>query len=1662
MILTEEQAIPLIELYDQGKYLQSHQKGLQYGPLKEWGGPRGRMIAARLAANLGAPRASRWHRLRAWRETPDDAEVIYYYAFTRLESQGPYETWRFLNEQPFPDQASPDLHSSWLTLFGQTLTLLRDFDSAEEWLKRAEDVSPSSPWVQIGWSTFFEDQDRYDEALHAAERSLALREWYRPAVQAKGHLLTLLGQDDEACQFLQAASSRLESAAVYLSLASILLEREAYDELGVVLQKIDEFSPLIENGFARGLAGLRSLIAYRIGDIEGAINFARQSDDKFELKMADRLADPARRERRCVHLPVGFVRQHEKTCVPATLSTISQFWSMPAEHLQIAEAICYDGTSAYNERHWADSHGWYTREFTVSEESAERLIEAGIPFTLTTTAPGGGHLQAVIGYDGRRGTLIIRDPYLRNWSEGFADSLIEHYQAFGPRGMALVPVGERSRLEALELPDAALWDHLHRLDGALEAHQRDQAEEVFRQLQKEASQHRIALEAERRLMIYDGNPTGVLSALDKLLILFPDDALLQLSRLSRLRELAKRDERVETLQRLCDKKETHPAFLNQLAQELSADAREHPRAMKLLKRAMRLNPRDAGNYYIRAGLLCDQLKFDESLDLYRFAACLDDKNEAAAEAYFRMAQYRKQTNIALDWIRRRVDRFGTKSSQPARTLDWALRRLCRDAEGVEAIEKAIELRPDDGDLLLYAADIETYASFSNIDRAKELYRRAEGRCARTDWLRTGARLASYQSQHLEALRIWREIVELQPMAVDAHRAIASILSEIEGQAAALAHVRAAAERFPHHQPLLSLWIEWLHEEPVAVSEPVIRRLIELNPADAWAQRELGFLLIKERRFEEAAHYAEEAGRLDPTHTACFHLRGELLAVEGRMAEARREYRGALRLSIDNNFAMNELLACCETTAERLEELEFLRQELTKQVIYGDGLLNYRLCASRLLDPDQLLRLLREALEARPDLWHAWSASVRQLCDMNQLDDALELVTQATDRFPLMPRIWMDRATVCQLRLDPDAELFALEKCYEINPTWTEVTRQLSDLYLRKSDFAKAAELLTRAIVISPMDGMNYGWLADLQWRQGKRDEAFQNIERAVELSPGYSWAWDCLRYWSNLTDQSDRPLRVARAMTERRPGEARSWLFLDRMMAGNESLLEERLEVLQKAITLEPRCIAAFDQMARALHGAGRTEEALAACSPPVFGDHRPVDLLACDAWIQWQQGQRDRAIGEMRAAVKQDPSFYAGWSQLADWLEEQHDFPGSLEASKMMVRLNPHTEGSLGHLAQALLNNGDRAEAKDAFRRAFELFPGYQYAGLWLFDLEVEDNQFDDAAKTLAVLETHSTGSFVTSKRIVLAARRKDRQTAGIGLRELCFDQGESPWPLRTAYEAMSNAHWLADVRRIAGEAIDAEAIHPQVGPKWVLAHTDDDRWDLNGRLQVLVERHPHAGGLAVHEWVSALLNKGRNRQFKRFVRKDEPWLRKHSFAWGSVGWGFTRLKEYRLAYDWLQDWRDQKEPEPWMLVNAVEAFRQRGEKSEATEISRFALTLPADGGTAAHRLWLAVDDIEHKKYSNARQQLSQVDRSQLDIDFEFLFALCEAILDIEETFSEQRISVFKSVRERLNQAARYPNFQREKARREFFRYAVKQISHRVGGVGATLWRWYRIGLSY
>ena len=80
----------VLALYQQGKLVAAFETGRAVGPLGCWPGTEGRVLAGRLARQLGARRTGDALLLRAYRADGGSALAAYYHASVLLSSHGPF------------------------------------------------------------------------------------------------------------------------------------------------------------------------------------------------------------------------------------------------------------------------------------------------------------------------------------------------------------------------------------------------------------------------------------------------------------------------------------------------------------------------------------------------------------------------------------------------------------------------------------------------------------------------------------------------------------------------------------------------------------------------------------------------------------------------------------------------------------------------------------------------------------------------------------------------------------------------------------------------------------------------------------------------------------------------------------------------------------------------------------------------------------------------------------------------------------------------------------------------------------------------------------------------------------------------------------------------------------------------------------------------------------------------------------------------------------------------------------------------------------------------------------------------------------------------------------------------------------------------------------
>jgi tetratricopeptide (TPR) repeat protein len=1547
------------EAYDRGRFLDAWQVAGRHGPLSAWRGADALLLGGRLAGQLGAARLGARLHLRAFREHPDSPHAWQWAVRAVRMRRGPYEAREAMRRIGRDVDDDPEA----LALRAELATDLLDFEEAERHLSRALAIAPAKPWLHVVRGMGLRDADACEAALESADRALDLRPWYRPALDLRADVLVLLGRDEEALALLEEASRRLQAASVATDLALLQIELGRHAEAEATLGRLEELTPLREREHAAWIEGRRADVAYHRGDLARAADHARRST-AFYVALAARL-EAAIAPRRVV-LGVPWVRQHRLTCVPATLSALVQYFGEAAEHLEIAEAICYDGTPDTAQRAWAEEHGFVAREFTVTWDAAVALLDRGVPFALTTIDPGNGHMQAVVGYDVARGTLLLRDPSSRYMAEITGGDGLRAYAHCGPRGLVVLPPAEARRIAGLALPEEDLHDVYHRVQAALAAHDRTAAAAAAAELDRRAPRHRLALQAERALASYDADEPRRLRATEALLALFPDEVNLRLSKQASLADLGRRDARIAWLRAECARAR-HPLLQLVLAEVLREDARCRAGALGSIRGAARVMWRNGAAYHALANALWEEGRREDALAAYRTAACLQRTNERYAESYFLAARLVRRAPEALEFLRDRFERHRRKAAGPALTLHAALDLLERGREALEVLEAAVASRPDDGPLLLFAA--RARAAAGDAAAAEGLVARARTRARPTDVKRTSAQLAEAGGDLVRAATLWSEVVEAEPFNLEAVRAAARLLAATADQAAAVAFLRGHVDRHPHHHLLGGILAEWLEDAPPAEREATIRRILEANPSDAWAWRELALALASSGRSDEAEQAVARAGEIDPQSPSYHFVRASVLEEAGNPEAAKAALRAGLEVTVDAAGALRQLLRMSADAAEREGHLRFVHGEIVRQVLSGDALLAYQDAAAGVLEPERLVVELRAAWEARPDLWHAWAALARQLLLAGRPAEAVALLARAAARFDLVPRIWLELANAHRAAGDRAAQRVALERAVSISPAWSEAVVRLAELLHADREFAAERALLAGAARRNPSDALLHGWLADASWSAGERDFAVAELERALRLDPTYAWAWEAHGRFCRELGRAGHPLEVAQEIARERPHDANAWVLLARARGATE----ERLEALGRALAIAPRHADAYELRVQALADAGRYDEALAAADAPIAAGRAPRTLRLLAARLQARRGERGLARVALEELLAQEPDFAEGWAQLAEWHEEEKRYVDAADAARRLVRLAPNHAMSHGYLAGALLGAGERAAAKAALQRALQLDPAYAWAIRRLLDVEIEDGSADGAAAALALIERHLPEDSAAA-RVRVAALRGDRAAALSAFGEVV--PGGERWHLEAAARAIDEEGWEAELDAVLDPLLD----HPSATRAAGALFADRARaqgWKRARRKRLdaaLAGTTPTASALgAAEERLRQLARPAEARALRRFLARHRGPLAADTATWAQAGYALLSARRRREAVEWLAGWRTRQGVEPWMLLNLASALRDLGRDRDAAEASAAALELPTDHTTPLHEVMLALDAAMSGDHGAARAHLSR-----------------------------------------------------------------------------------------
>lgn len=1644
----------LARAYDEGQFLDAWAAIRHCAPLRAWRGPAAMVWAGRLSSQLGGSSLGDSLLLAAARWYPEDQRVQYFGLRALLSRRGPLEAWRTLARW---DESRPDLvaQPEVLGLKAVILGIFQDFREAQRTWDLAWRARPEDLWLLMERSVILEQQDRFDDSIAVLHDLLDRRPWYCPAVLSLAQAWLARGQRDEAIDLLTRAMSRLQSPWVAGLLANALIESDDPQGAMAAWDRYGSLATMLEPDGVKALLAALSQTYYLAGDLTMARRFAEQSDDPFLGRIAARLAGATSAGRRRVVIEVPVVRQHRVTCAPATLEMLGGYWQRRVDQLVIADEITYNGTPTHLERGWAERNGWVGRELSLDWAAATALLDRGVPFTLTTRGPLSAHEQAVVGYDEVRRTLLVRDPsspFLVEWD---IEGLLENQRAHGPRALALVPTERANLLEGLVLGDAQLRDELYRMMQALEGHDRAAAVAALGRLDRLGRQSPVALEGRCLLARYDDNLVELLAAIEAQLELFPDDPLVGLQRLECLAALERRQECHDELTRQIDRG-GHPVFLRLQARELATDGERFAEARECLRRYLQQVPTDPEGLELAGQLLWSERKLERAHAYLHLAACLGDTNERLFAMAFRAAELVGAEDRSIDVLRERFERSGRRSAAPAQTLFWALLQRGESHAAFEVLDRALELRPADGDLRLFAAD--AHARIGRYERAEQLA--AGATVSRRDRVVVEARIAGYRGELAAAARLWREALALNPHDLAGLDALRTTIGATEGQAAALELLRGLVRQSPHHLGLRRLLIEELREDGPE-HEAAIRELLVLEPRDAWARRELALALGARDAVVEAHAELDLAEAIDPDEASTRCIRARLSARAGDLDTARALYLEAVRLDPDSDLAIGAAAATCPTAALRREVLEVVFAELSQRPLRGEGITAFMAVAEQTLAADELLAHA-EVLAARHDRrWQAWVAVVRCQTRLGLVQAALETAGEAVRRFPAVVEVLVEAAQVHREATgwtEPPCptELELLRAAVAVEPTSAQAALALAASLRRGGRGDEVSALLEEAIVRIPLDGRLSWMLADEQAAAGRLGEALASYERAARLAPWSEELWQNFRAAAEGADRPGLPREVARRLVAERP--------LDLGAAMAVVLVEDdpaaRLEAVEGALRLDPRHEPAHDLQAVALAEDGRIEEARTRLEA-VPGFSQSVVLRGRRAWIDARAGDLAGAIRAMKLVVEDDPAYAWGWLQLASWAAAAERPALQLRAADEMLRLDARDTAAWCHRGDALRGLGQSVEAVEAYERAHALEPEHPIPILGVADAWLDADEYGEAQAWVARIEDPTDA---LARSFAIALHTNDA-AAALATYERAVTDAEIADGLADYMIGRLQQAELGDkaIRRL-DRGVEAGTLLPRGIWHWAQLQVPGGWKKVVAMLPRLIALGPAFAAAALRVLVEHAAETGRWSDFDRLLKRHADLLVADRDCWSAVGFGLARSARWRRCREWLSG-PNKPEPFPFTLYNLALAHRFLGETDEAAAVACRGLDLPADHTTPRLCVWAAYDAAIAGRITDASSLLDSVDPGVELSPLEMVAVACTEAMaaaalagdDWHEAARGELTRVKRSIKAMGNDGAT------KKLALGLARQAVvAMIGRHGGGDPRRWWRWCWSGLLW
>lgn len=1363
VIITEK----IQQLVKQGKYkLAFTLAEKSWGPYSTWREQSQLKIAVQLLSQLGMERKAEYLELINWRRNKADSTACLHALMVFFNSRNLIYCQRFIDKYEHTAGDNPDSQAEWLAAKAILCIKVRDFTSAYALLKQAGTLGTNHSWYQRLQCYALESDGQREQALLLAEK-LFKQSPNLKNLQALIKYTQLTYGNKASSKLLSKHISNYESISLWENYASMLRDIKDWDHCEYALDQADNLRISEEKKGNNYHQYLRSEITLARGELEKTKNILAKSNYRFgqkvleNLKKVDTLSAP-------VELNVPDIAQKHMTCAPSSIAAIIQYFGLTADEDDIANEICFGGTSHNDQYEWLNKNGFICKEFDLTEDIAITLIDNNLPFTLTTTQGMSSHLQVVKGYDKSAGVLLLMDPSSIGNTRILTDYLIEDDLDNGPRCMVFVPQAQKEALDSIQLPSGGLYPHWRALEKSSDNQDLKSLDKSLQAIKQLDPTHRFVPLGNRLRAILCRDENLILKYTEELLTRFPSIEYLTLSKFTSLKALSRPFEAIDFLLEEYSKQKQSD-LLTVLINETIDYPKYRETNETLLKESEQKPWFNAEYFWVQGHRYWSLNKKEQSCTYYYWAICLDNTNYRYTESFFIAYRMQGLTDQALAILKSRYEQSISVSAKPIYSLFSAYEMASKESEGLQILATACNKHPNDSKLhLYYLSKLLRHGKWDLFDQKLNEYTPI---LTKLDKQKLNISKLEQQGHNLQAAQLLENLLKDQPGDYQLKERYIDSL-KLSGQAGkADLFVSLRYDKNPEN--LSDLWLVVDHHSCEKTRILALQKINTYSPNNCNAKQQLADILIQSRELDEANILVNELIEQQPNNAQNWALKSNIHLSLNQWSEAQQTSLHALSLNIDNDDSFAAVISTHTSPQQKLAAFKYIGNLLNTKHSCGEAIWNYWHYGNNWISHKELHQFCDSMLSKYSDHWQCWIIKALQLKTENQLEKAINVLNDASVKFQLSASIYFEKAQIHALLSQNNDAIKAFETASNLSPSWVKLATEYSQFLETNGDLKAALSVVEKCRLYNNCNGYLYGFIADLYHQLDRTDSAINFLESAINFQPDYQWAWHKLYNLCQQTKQEQRFHTLLETKLQDFSHIPELWITA----SGIEEKFETKLELLKKAREIQPEHIQATNRLLELLIENRQDEQALDILNNNTWNDALPISISIKEPIIYANRGSVGQALDCLDKLLQQNPRYIEGWEKQLDWASEIDDNQRIIKAANTLVHLDAHSCYMLCRCAKLMLQIGDSAQkevATEWLERAYRIDPLSSNAALLLLDEYILQGRTSDAYTHLNNVQEAHDNAWTDVRKLELALKENNYED-GLSIFSKVLDQKEN-----------------------------------------------------------------------------------------------------------------------------------------------------------------------------------------------------------------------------------------------------------------------------------------------